>query len=137
MSIIVSKGDTRVIVITDDNSWKQFQELVQRAANLWPDAHPEIKLFADQITEGKEQQDYQKQEYYISTPREQYTYYHKCPLCLGVTGFQTISPKPPSYKVKCEKLVTIDNPNKEEGSPPQISIACGKMAPFNQYISGE
>lgn len=37
----------------------KFIELVQRATNLWPDAPPEIKAFADQITNnGVLMQDY-------------------------------------------------------------------------------
>jgi hypothetical protein len=38
--------------------WKLFQELVQRGANLWPDAPPHIKEFADLVTNGKVMQDY-------------------------------------------------------------------------------
>lgn len=39
----------------------EFKELVQRATNLWPDASPAIKTFADQITnDGKLMQDYTK-----------------------------------------------------------------------------
>lgn len=38
--------------------WPQFQELVQRGANLWPDASPAIKEFADRVTNGKVMQDY-------------------------------------------------------------------------------
>lgn len=37
---------------------KAFREMVQRATNLWPDAPPEIKHFADIITTGKPMQDY-------------------------------------------------------------------------------
>jgi len=35
-----------------------FKELVQRGSNLWPDAPPVIKEFADVITTGSVQQDY-------------------------------------------------------------------------------
>lgn len=39
----------------------QFKELVHRATNLWPDASPEIKAFADMVTnDGKLMQDYSK-----------------------------------------------------------------------------
>ena len=37
---------------------KAFRELVQRGANLWPDAPPSMKQFADLITNGKVLQDY-------------------------------------------------------------------------------
>ena len=39
-----------------------FQELVHRATNLWPDAPPEIKEFADVITNGHILQDYYGQD---------------------------------------------------------------------------
>lgn len=35
-----------------------FQELIQRGANLWPDAPAEIKWLADIITNGQPMQDY-------------------------------------------------------------------------------
>lgn len=38
-----------------------FKELVQRGANLWPDAPPSIKEFADVITLGTVLQDYYAQ----------------------------------------------------------------------------
>lgn len=38
-----------------------FKQLIQRGANLWPDAPPEIKEFADLITNGKVLQDYRAQ----------------------------------------------------------------------------
>ena len=41
--------------------WKHFQELIQRGANLWPDAPPEIKEFADLVTNGTVMQDYYRQ----------------------------------------------------------------------------
>ena len=39
-----------VIVVEGVVSNNAFKELVQRATNLWPDASPEIKHFADEIT---------------------------------------------------------------------------------------
>jgi hypothetical protein len=60
------------IQIIGADSVNRFRELVHRAVNLWPDAHPEIKEFADLVTEGRVQQDYSKQEYYklTSKPKE-------------------------------------------------------------------
>lgn len=49
------------IHIRDAESWKSFQELIQRGANLWPDAPPEIKEFADLVTNGQIMQDYKRQ----------------------------------------------------------------------------
>lgn len=53
-------GSNKEIYITHD-AWPLFQQLVQRGANLWPDAPPDIKAFADIVTVGKVQQDYHKQ----------------------------------------------------------------------------
>lgn len=47
-----------VIIRVDTASWKAFQELVQRGANLWPDAPAAIKRFADDVTTGHAQQSY-------------------------------------------------------------------------------
>jgi hypothetical protein len=53
-----------IIEVEGDASIRQFQELVQRATNLWPDAHPEVKEFADIVTEGRVLQDYKTNEAY-------------------------------------------------------------------------
>lgn len=44
-----------------------FKELIQRGANLWPDAPPAIKEFADVATTGSPLQDYYQQ---ANQPRE-------------------------------------------------------------------
>lgn len=54
--------DTIVVVITKE-SIEPFKQLIQRGANLWPDAPAEIKEFADLITTGKVMQDYKAQEH--------------------------------------------------------------------------
>ncbi len=59
-----------VIVVDNVRNMKEFQELVQRGANLWPDASPEIKTFADLITNGKELQPYSKM-WVRASPEEQ------------------------------------------------------------------
>lgn len=38
-----------------------FQRMVNKACNCWPDAPPEIKTFADLITNGQVYQDYRLQ----------------------------------------------------------------------------
>ena len=43
----------------EDRDW--FKELVQRGTNLWPDAPPAAKEFADLITSGIVLQDYSTQ----------------------------------------------------------------------------
>jgi hypothetical protein len=57
---------TCIIFITKDfmaeDSMIAFKELIQRGANLWPDAPPEIKSFADLITNGEVLQDYALQD---------------------------------------------------------------------------
>jgi mannose/fructose/N-acetylgalactosamine-specific phosphotransferase system component IIB len=48
-------------IAIDGEDWEKFKELVQRGSNLWPDAPPSIKVFADQVTNNKVMQDYYKQ----------------------------------------------------------------------------
>lgn len=50
------------IVAIEDESLETFKQLVQRGANLWPDAPPEIKEFADLVTNGTVLQDYRGQD---------------------------------------------------------------------------
>lgn len=49
------------IIISGSESVRRFKELVQRGTNLWPDAHPEVKEFADRVTVGHVQQKYHEQ----------------------------------------------------------------------------
>jgi hypothetical protein len=52
-----ASGMVHIELMPDD--LPQFKELVHRATNLWPDASPEIKTFADDIThDGVQMQDY-------------------------------------------------------------------------------
>ena len=53
--------DKNFFIAIDSLSAEDFQTLVQRGANLWPDAPPEIKKFADLITSGEILQDYNAQ----------------------------------------------------------------------------
>lgn len=50
------------VIVINLPSMGAFQELVHRATNLWPDAPPEIKEFADVITNGHILQDYYGQD---------------------------------------------------------------------------
>lgn len=50
-----------VMILVTSKHRKEFNELVQRATNNWPDASNEIKKFADLITNGKLMQDYDSQ----------------------------------------------------------------------------
>jgi hypothetical protein len=54
--------DQLVIVVTGEASVKRFAEIVQRGTNLWPDAHPEVKEFADKVTVGHVQQAYHQRK---------------------------------------------------------------------------
>lgn len=58
------------IRVTGLRSIGHFQELVHRATNLWPDAPPEVKEFADMVTVGHVQQDYQGQDTSKSSPKK-------------------------------------------------------------------
>jgi hypothetical protein len=51
-----------VVIIDGAESIDDFKTLVQRATNLWPDATPEIKEFADLVTNGIVFQDYKGQD---------------------------------------------------------------------------
>lgn len=47
-------------IVVDEESIAEFQKMVQRACGLWPDASPEMKTFADEVTHGEIMQDYQR-----------------------------------------------------------------------------
>jgi hypothetical protein len=48
----------KVIKIDTAEDYKMFQELIQRGANLWPDAPSEIKDISDMITNCKVMKNY-------------------------------------------------------------------------------
>lgn len=58
---ITETGFERTVSFYTHSEWAAFRELVQRGANLWPDAPPEIKEFADLVTNGKVLQNYREQ----------------------------------------------------------------------------
>jgi hypothetical protein len=60
--LIIQDEDLIDIVVTSPESIAAFKELIQRGANLWPDAPAEIKEFADLITNGQILQDYRSQK---------------------------------------------------------------------------
>jgi hypothetical protein len=68
MSIGYSWTGRSAVVLVDEESVPAFREMVQRATNLWPDAPPEIKEFADMVTVGHVQQKYEVQKQL--SPRE-------------------------------------------------------------------
>ena len=49
------------VIIDGEESLSQFRKIVQRGTNLWPDAHPDVKAFADIVTNDKILQDYEGQ----------------------------------------------------------------------------
>lgn len=61
MSKFESYSDGSACLVIEPQERDAFKELIQRGANLWPDASPAIKELADLITEGKIMQDYWKQ----------------------------------------------------------------------------
>jgi hypothetical protein len=50
-----------VITINGPESQDAFKELVRRALNCWPDAHPSLKEMGDMLDHGKILQDYYAQ----------------------------------------------------------------------------
>lgn len=71
-------GSTKALILVDEDSWKEFQQLIHRGINLWPDASPELKAFADLITEGKVQQDYSREKKLTDKLGDGVTSYVKC-----------------------------------------------------------
>lgn len=59
---IYTTSNLQTIVLDSAQSIARFKELVQRGANLWPDAPAEIKEAADLITNGTILQDYRGQD---------------------------------------------------------------------------
>lgn len=54
--------NTIILHIHGEKSLASFKELIQRGANLWPDAPAEIKELADLVTNGTILQDYRGQD---------------------------------------------------------------------------
>lgn len=65
----ISGGSQYKQILVSPEYWIEFQELIQRGSNLWPDAPPEIKRFADLVTNGKVMQDYDAQSHSSSTKK--------------------------------------------------------------------
>lgn len=62
--------EAKIIWIDHQEDYALFQELVQRAVNLWPDAPAKIKSFADVVTVGKVQQEYVDDPVKFTYPKE-------------------------------------------------------------------
>lgn len=84
------------IVIDTEDSLKSFRKLIQRGANLWPDAPYEIKEAADLITNGYILQDYKTQ---TKSPgdRPRFNFAHLCSCGWTTTIQSTIVP----VRVRC------------------------------------
>lgn len=54
--------ESKTVVITTAESYKQFQDLIHKGASLCPDLPPNVKQFADMVTSGKVHQDYYSQD---------------------------------------------------------------------------
>ena len=52
----------KLSILVEEESLPIFKSLVNRACNTWPDAPPEIKTFADQVTNGVVYQNYYDQD---------------------------------------------------------------------------
>jgi hypothetical protein len=59
---VTRTNDQTYVIVVEPLAAEVFQELVQRATNLWPDAPPIVKEFADVITTGHILQDYHSQD---------------------------------------------------------------------------
>lgn len=51
-----------LVVFVSAESQEIFKEMVFRATNLWPDAPPSIKMFADLLHHGRVLQNYEQQD---------------------------------------------------------------------------
>lgn len=130
MSIYILRSG---IIVVDEESMPAFKELVQRGANLWPDASPEIKKFADELIEGKPQQDYDQLEYYKVNPAKRYRHYHQCS-CGYVSIISTISIEPPDYPITCHnEHITVQLLN-EEGQPYEKVVPCKRTEVYKQPV---
>ena len=67
----INSSDGTLTVCLDNTVEDAFKELIQRGANLWPDAPWQIKELADLITSGQVMQNYQKQEAHLQPTPEQ------------------------------------------------------------------
>jgi hypothetical protein len=52
-----------ILVFETPEDFNSFKVLVNRGANLWPDAPVEVKELADILTQGRILQDYLSQDY--------------------------------------------------------------------------
>ena len=62
-------------IIDQSEDMESFKSLIQRGANLWPDAPASIKGFADLITVGHIQQDYAAQDTSNKAKKEKVNYH--------------------------------------------------------------
>lgn len=60
-SIASIPGVSIKVLVAGEETTAAFIELIQRGANLWPDAPPEIKEIADLVTNGEIMQEYSHQ----------------------------------------------------------------------------
>ncbi len=115
-----------VMQIKGNDSVKSFQELVHRAANLWPDAPAEIKEFADKVTNG---QVFQK---YVDDNKVKFDHYHCCS-CGNVTVLQTINSSSPEYPITCEAKVRVTwNDETQPSGINEKVVPCKRMEMFNK-----
>lgn len=121
-----SMGTTAIFI--DPSSAKSFNELVHRATNLWPDAPPEIKEFADKLIDGKIKQDYAGQATDKFDTRTVFTHVHKCS-CGYYTSVNTKESKPPEYAITCvNPSIEVQLPNNKTRTVP-----CKRTEIFNPY----
>lgn len=109
-----------------------FKELLQRGANLWPDAPPEIKAFVDTFIEGKPMQNYQQLEYYKKA-RPRFRHYHRCS-CGYVNIVNSYDSTPPQYSITCNnEEIPIPMKNPDTGEAYVKYVPCKRTEPFNKF----
>lgn len=124
-------GQGLAINIVGALSVHHFQQMVQRATNLWPDAPAEIKEFADKITNnGKVQQRYEDQEHATTVTLKN----HQCS-CGYVTTCPVRGTEDPEYNIVCSGKVVLYGlePETDPPQPPKFGV-CGRNEKFRAYV---
>lgn len=126
MSIDLHRHSMGISMLVPNEHKKAFEELVQRGANLWPDAPAVIKRFADEVTEGCVQQNYK------DTRPTLFLWRHRCS-CGHVTAFSLATADRPTWSARCEGVfavpVIVDT---SEGKMEVIkTVPCTRVESFN------
>lgn len=114
LKTIVEDGlgtEAKVVWIDSAEDFKLFQELVQRATNLWPDAPASIKRFADMVTVGKVQQEYVDDPVKFTYPKDVGHGILSESICPHDICRSVESPYGHSYCLKCKGIFSVRTKN--------------------------